>query len=114
MWAWQDPRRSDGLHLGDSILMGYRSTAASGLDMPLVSHAPSWTAARRAFLRLPSCSTSGSTGEKPEQCTQCSSAFAHPSTLLQHMRTHTDERPHVCGVCGKSYFTMQQVHEHML
>ncbi|MBE3045053.1 C2H2-type zinc finger protein, partial [Candidatus Bathyarchaeota archaeon] len=37
------------------------------------------------------------------QCTLCPKRFTRAYNLRSHLRTHTDERPFVCTVCGKAF-----------
>ena len=36
-------------------------------------------------------------------CSVCSKTFPYRSSLAEHMRRHTDRRPHQCDVCGKAF-----------
>ncbi|XP_043232234.1 protein glass-like isoform X2 [Amphibalanus amphitrite] len=41
--------------------------------------------------------------DKTNVCRVCSKAYARPSTLKTHMRTHSGERPYKCHECNKSF-----------
>lgn len=45
------------------------------------------------------------TNEKPHHCFQCDKSFSRAENLKIHARSHTGERPYICPVvgCGKAY-----------
>nr|XP_020859599.1 zinc finger protein 383-like isoform X2 [Phascolarctos cinereus] len=43
------------------------------------------------------------TGEKPYECNLCGKAYGRYSALSDHKRVHTGEKPHLCLQCGKAF-----------
>ncbi|CAI9150037.1 unnamed protein product, partial [Rangifer tarandus platyrhynchus] len=43
------------------------------------------------------------TGEKPYVCGEGGRSFSQNFNLVTHQRTHTGEKPYVCGECGRSF-----------
>jgi uncharacterized Zn-finger protein len=43
------------------------------------------------------------TGEKPYECVVCKKTFNQNSGLTKHMWVHTGEKPHKCNICEKSF-----------
>lgn len=49
----------------------------------------------------------------PLKCPTCARQFPVPSLLERHMRTHTNERPYQCRICGRSYSQSGNLNVHM-
>ncbi len=55
--------------------------------------------------------------EKAFNCDQCGKKFKTPSNLKCHMKVHSDEKPHLCSFCGKSFSRLAHCHgtrKHMM
>eukprot|EP00090_Calanus_glacialis_P038827 TRINITY_DN67664_c0_g1_i1.p1 TRINITY_DN67664_c0_g1~~TRINITY_DN67664_c0_g1_i1.p1 ORF type:complete len:309 (+),score=33.38 TRINITY_DN67664_c0_g1_i1:64-927(+) len=49
----------------------------------------------------------------PLKCPTCNKEFHVPSLLERHMRTHTNERPYQCRLCGRSYSQSGNLNVHL-
>ncbi|XP_045534429.1 zinc finger protein 263 [Papilio machaon] len=54
------------------------------------------------------------TGEKPHVCGVCSKGFSTSSSLNTHRRIHTGEKPHKCPECGKCFTASSNLYYHRM
>ncbi|KAG2468799.1 ZN420 protein, partial [Polypterus senegalus] len=51
--------------------------------------------------------------DKPHQCTECGKSFKVAKSLRYHMKIHTGEKPYQCKECGKSFILGTNLRYHM-
>ncbi|XP_045843373.1 zinc finger protein 837 [Meles meles] len=60
----------------------------------------------------PGCGAPDPPAQRLYVCDQCGKAFVRTSSLLQHERIHTRERPYECAQCGKAFVRCSGLHRH--
>ncbi|XP_065302581.1 zinc finger protein 2-like [Dermacentor albipictus] len=53
------------------------------------------------------------TGERPFRCHLCNRGFVHRSHVVRHLRTHTGERPFRCPLCPATFAQRSNVKVHL-
>lgn len=51
--------------------------------------------------------------DKFYQCDFCKSIFQRSQLLLNHRRIHSQEKPHICHICGKQFNMLSAVKRHI-
>lgn len=60
------------------------------------------------------CLSPAATGRTlPYMCSQCNRSFKLPSSLTSHMKTHSEERKHVCPECGNTFKRAEHLRIHV-